>query len=350
MDRGQLRVLIPARATAQIHSPEQIPRALLLLLPALSAAAVGFLDRPGQLPTVLVAAQAVGLAVIAGADDFALGDPEEVGKRQHLRGDGDDGLGRLLGRRGVDDCDAAVVRGEGEGVAGWREGYAVHPACRAVQVLAADCVEGQALTPGAWLGAGVGALDEGAEDAGMAVRAAGGEKHAVRVPCDTGDGGAERLLQVLGHPPVVLFLEVADGDDAGSGADGELGFVGAPAHTSGSTVDTEKYERGLPLASLAGFPDVGVAVLRAGHNAAAVRGDVDAGNELVMATELILQAVLVSLLGVQLDVVGAGDGEGAAVGREGVVGDGSVEEVVDFGSGHGWWIGWLGGMICISRG
>jgi hypothetical protein len=47
-----------------------------------------------------------------------------------------------------------------------------------------------------------------------------------------------------------------------------------------------------------------------------------------------LQTELVALLGVELDVVGAGDGEGVAVGREGVVGNGCVEQVVHFGRGH----------------
>jgi hypothetical protein len=88
------------------------------------------------------------------------------------------------------------------------------------------------------------------------------------------------------------------------------------------------------LAALAGLPDVGVAVLRAGHDAAAVGGDVDAGDQLVVTSEFILQAELVALLGVELDVVGAGHSQGVAVGGERVVGDWGVKEVVDFGRGH----------------
>ena len=74
--------------------------------------------------------------------------------------------------------------------------------------------------------------------------------------------------------------------------------------------------------------------MRAGHDAAAIRGDVDAGDELVVATEFILQAELVALFRVELDVVRAGDSQGVAVGGERVVGDWSVEEVVNFGRGH----------------
>lgn len=226
------------------------------------------------------------------------------------------------------------------------------PTSSAVQVLATDSVERQTLTPSGGLGTRIVALDEGAEDAGMAVGAAGGEQHAVGVPGDAGDGGTQRLLQVLGHPPVVLLLKVADGNDAGSRAHSELALVRAPAHTCGSAVDTQEHKGRLPLAGLAGLPDVSVTVLRAGHDALAVRGDVDAGDQLVVATELILKAELVALLRVQLDIVGAGDGESVAVGGEGVVGDRRMEEVVHFGRGH---VGCSGsidclvGEICCSR-
>lgn len=237
--------------------------------------------------------------------------------------------------------------GESEGITRRRESDAVHPAGGAIQVLAADGVERQALAPSRSLGTGISALDERAEDASVAVGAASGEQHAVGVPGNAGDGGAQRLLQVLGHPPVVLLLEVADGNDAGARADGELALVRAPADASGCAVDAEEHEGRLPLAALAGLPDVGVAVLRAGDNAATVRGDVDAGDQLVVSAELILEAELVALLGVELDVVGTGDGEGAAVGREGVIGNGCVEQVVHFGRGHVGCIGWL--IDCVGE-
>lgn len=56
----------------------------------------------------------------------------------------------------------------------------------------------------------------------MGVSGARSEKHGVGVPGEGSDGTANRLLQVLGDPPVVLLLEIADGDHAGSRADGEL--------------------------------------------------------------------------------------------------------------------------------
>ena len=79
------------------------------------------------------------------------------------------------------------------------------------------------------------------------------------MPCNGRDGAADRLLDVLGHPPVVLLFEVADGDDAGAGADGEFGLGGGPAHEGRGAVDAQEDEGG--LVSVRGrFPDEGVAV------------------------------------------------------------------------------------------
>lgn len=64
---------------------------------------------------------------------------------------------------------------------------------------------------------------------------------------------------MLGHPPVVFLLEVADGDQAGAGADCELALGGRPADEGGGTVDAEENEGGLP-ALWGGLPDVGIAI------------------------------------------------------------------------------------------
>lgn len=70
---------------------------------------------------------------------------------------------------------------------------------------------------------------------------------------------AKWFLDVFGHPPVVLFFEIADGNYAGAGADSKLGFVGRPADVCGRAVDAEEDEGGFP-AGWRGLPNEGIAV------------------------------------------------------------------------------------------
>jgi hypothetical protein len=75
---------------------------------------------------------------------------------------------------------------------------------------------------------------------------AGSQEHRVGVPGQRENGRAQGLLDVLGNPPIVLLFEVADSNNAGSGANGELALIGRPADVGRSTVDAEKDEGGLP--------------------------------------------------------------------------------------------------------
>ena len=80
----------------------------------------------------------------------------------------------------------------------------------------------------------------------MAIGAAQSNQDTVGVPADAGDGAAEGLLQVLGHPPIVLLLKVADSSNPSTTADSELGLVGRPSHACSGSVDAEKDEGGAP--------------------------------------------------------------------------------------------------------
>lgn len=168
----------------------------------------------------------------------------------------------------------------------------------------------------------------------MAVGTSQSDQDTVGVPGDAGDGAAKGLLQVLGYPPVVLFLKVADGSNPSTASDGELCLVRRPSHTCSGSVDAEEDESGAPGA-VGGFPDVCVAVLRAGDNLARVGSNVDAGDELVVTAQLVVQGETGAIGRVQLDRVVSSDGKCLAVGRERVIGDWVVEEMVDLRGGHG---------------
>lgn len=79
------------------------------------------------------------------------------------------------------------------------------------------------------------------------------------MPGNSVDGAADRLLDVLRHPPVVLLFEVADCDDAGAGADGKFGLGRRPADECRGAVDAEEDE-GWLVAGWGWLPDKGVAI------------------------------------------------------------------------------------------
>lgn len=271
---------------------------------------------------------------VSRAHDLGIGDPEEISKRQDLSADVEYGVGWLSLSSRVGYGNGGVVADKGEGISGGTESDVLDPPGGLVQKLARDSVEGQAFSPNAWLRSLVDALDEGAQDPGMSIGTAKGEEDTVGVPRDTGDGAAERLLQVLRDPPVVFLFEVADSSDTSTTTDGKLGLAWAPSHARGCSVDAQQDEGGTPCASGRGLPDISVAVLRARDNLARARGDVNTSDQLVVSTELVLEGELRAIGGIQLDDIVAGNSEALAVGGEAVVGDRVVEQMVHLGSGH----------------
>lgn len=70
-----------------------------------------------------------------------------------------------------------------------------------------------------------------------------------------------------------------------------------------------------------------------------------------MAAKGVGEGEVVTLRGVELDGVVAGDGQSGVVLREGMVADGRVEEVVDAGRGHVCGLGWFdrrGGVSTVN--
>lgn len=237
---GRLELGIRSSLALEIHLPEHVQRRLLTSTSGSGTTLL--LQRAGQLPSVLVTVEAEGLAILdnglaavmllstgmsdatymASSDNLVLAVPDQTVKRQQTGRNVQHRAGRLLRGTGVHDSNAAVVSGESEGIATRGEADTLDPASSVVQVFTTDGVEGETLAPSARFRALVNALDEAREDAGVGVGGARSQEHGVGVPRESGDGTADRLLQVLRDPPVILLLKVADGDHAGSRADGEL--------------------------------------------------------------------------------------------------------------------------------
>ena len=176
-----------------------------------------------------------------------------------MRCNADHSLRWLVRSAGVDDRDAAVVCHKRECVTAGRERTPMYPSSGIVQEFSTHSTERQTLAPDTGFWTVVDTLHERAKYARMSIGAATCEEHAVGVPSDGGHGGPDGLLEVLGHPPVVFGLEVADGNGAGAATDSEFGLGGRPADGCGGTVEAEEDESGLPAGG-SRLPDVCIAV------------------------------------------------------------------------------------------
>ena len=74
--------------------------------------------------------------------------------------------------------------------------------------------------------------------------------------------------------PVILLLEVADGDESRGAAQSELVLQGRPLDAGRRPVDPDQHQRGLPDPVLQA-PDVGVTIRGTRHDAVGLGGPVD---------------------------------------------------------------------------
>ncbi len=103
------------------------------------------------------------------------------------------------------------------------------------------------------------------------------------MPVEGQNRGSDRTLDVLGHPPVVLFVKVADGNQTGARGHCELVFVGRPLDASRSAINAQEHKRGLPLVGCrVKVPDIGISVLAARRDAVCFGRPVDARDQLVV--------------------------------------------------------------------
>lgn len=177
---------------------------------------------------------------MSSCNDLGLAIPDKAVERQQTGSDVQHRPRGLLRSAGIHDSHAAVVSSEGERITTRREGNTLNPTSGIIQVFATDGVERKALSPCTGLRAGINTLNEAREDSGVRIGRPGCQQDGVRVPRQCCNSAANRLLEVLRDPPVVLLLEVADCNHSSAGADGELLLRWRPAHKCRGTVDSEK--------------------------------------------------------------------------------------------------------------
>lgn len=130
------------------------------------------------------------------------------------------------------------------------------------------------------------------------------------MPVDGEDGRPDRLLQLLGDPPVILLIEGADcdctdiacivsdlsfppltntekGDSPSAAGNRELILLRTPPHMRRRPVDTQQHQGGLPhllsdLGVLLLLPNIRIAILRRSDNAVRVGSPIDGSNDLVV--------------------------------------------------------------------
>lgn len=168
---------------------------------------------------------------------------------------------------------------------------------------------------------GVNVLDEGRDDADIRVGRGGRNQNVVGMPRDVQDSGVVEL-DVLGDPPVVVLVEVADGDDLGAGGDGELVLTRRPGAAGGRTVDTQQHQGGVPGVILE-TPDVGVTILGARQDAVLLLAPGEGSNDGIVLGQGVDQSELAAGVLVDLDggIIGAQRDQGA-ISVPGMSGDG----------------------------
>lgn len=80
-------------------------------------------------------------------------------------------------------------------------------------------------------------LEISGEDPRLEVGGTSSKQDTIRVPVKRQDGGSDRLLDVLGSPPVLLLIELTDCNGSRSRSYSELGLVGRPSYKCGRAVD-----------------------------------------------------------------------------------------------------------------
>lgn len=241
-------------------------------------------------------------ATVSGDDDRRGRNPFTAQERKEF--------GVELGdRRGVCHVNRAVVSHPTDLGAIGREVHTVHPSTaeRSRSVLGHQLTERHSIAPrrGQWLL--LDGLDIAGEYTRLIVGGSGDQKHIVRMPGQRIDRRPDRFLDVLRHPPVILRLEIAHGDQSRSGSNSKLVLTRRPLDAGRRPVDPQMDQHRLPLLVLIALrPHVRIPVNATRNDAIRIRRPVNAHHPEIVLTQNVQQTPSggsVSLVDVNLIVV-----------------------------------------------
>jgi len=261
-------------------------------------------------PFISALHESTGEVVVTGTNEGILVDEHKVteGKLTQLQHHG-------LSTVGVHNCDSGVMAAESQEVTRGRPLDGMNPSIG--RIFGKQLAERKTVSIGGISGLLVHTTNEGGHNSSEVVCGGSGEEDVVGMPVNLQHGGLVSL-QVLADPPIIVLLEVADGDQLGTRGDGELVLIGAPLDISGGAVDAKNYKSGLP-GSILVSPHIGISVLTTSDNSVALRGPVDSSDELVVFFKNLFLDKIISLLGV--------DDNGGVVGAHGKFREVSVPSV-----------------------
>mmetsp|Transcript_10070 Transcript_10070/g.11463 ORF Transcript_10070/g.11463 Transcript_10070/m.11463 type:complete len:324 (+) Transcript_10070:349-1320(+) len=208
----------------------------------------------------------------------------------------------LLACEQLHEVEAGTVAGESNPEAIRRPGHGIDP-CLGLVELSKDLAKLVLVVPHlseAIIFSGINVLDVGGENPALEVSGASHHELVVGAPVQTQDSGF-MLLDHLADPPVVGLFEVAHRDAFGATGDCKLVPSRAPFDAGGSTLDPQDDKRWLPHAILF-FPDVGIAIVPAGHNKVGHGRPVNARHEARVSREVVQLLPLGVVIGFALGV------------------------------------------------
>lgn len=224
---------------------------------------------------------------MAGHDNGARRQPLAAHERQIFRLH----LEHRIRLTGIGHINRAVMPDPANLIAIAGEANAMYPAAalRGILELGHQLTERHSIAPGRRRRLTLHVLDIGRKYACLVIGRAGHQQHIIRMPVERRNGRANRFLDVLRHPPIVLRLKVTDGNEASARANRQFILERRPLDARCTAIDAQQYQRWLPFAVGGLRPNVGVPVDGTGDDAIGVRRPVDAHHTQIMFAQNVQQ-------------------------------------------------------------